>query len=112
MPVTRTGTELLLPRPSPSCPSSPRPQHQTVPLDCKAQLKSPPALMSAALVKPDTRTGEGAALVVPSPNLPPSLAPQQRAVPSPKSAHVCSHPDEMIGLGLILERPTTLAGVA
>src|SRR3954463_8843479 len=112
MPATRTGTELLRPRPSPSCPSSPKPQHQTVPLACRAQLKSPPALMSAALVKPDTLTGETAAIVVPSPNLPESLAPQHRAVPSPTSAHVCSHPDEMTGLGLILERPTTLAGVA
>src|SRR5439155_27281346 len=94
MPLTAIGTEEpgdpvdgLAVVPSPSCPSTFRPQHCTVPSPRSAQACSYPPLTATAPESPLTATGTAVEMSkVLSPILPESPAPQHCTVPSPRSA--------------------------
>jgi hypothetical protein len=68
IPVTATGTPLVVDDPSPSCPTSFVPQQLTEPLDRRAHVCHAPAEIAVALLIPVTATGTPLDIVVPSPS--------------------------------------------
>ena len=88
--VNTTGTGLLARVPLPSWPSSPRPQHATVPFIFRTQVNRSPAATDRTSRRPATVVGRvaGADPAVPIPIWPSLLAPQQATVASARIAHV------------------------
>ena len=86
MPATGTAIEVLVLVLLPSCPALLRPQHEMVPVRCRAQecpppTSSPPAVMAVASSMPVTGTGTSESSFVPLPSCPCSFLPQQDISP-------------------------------
>jgi hypothetical protein len=90
--LTATGVVRLKPKPYPNWPTSPRPQHWTVPSWRRAQACLPPAAISTTFVSPVTATGVALSVVVPFPNWPTLFAPQHRTSPFWSRAQVYPKP--------------------
>jgi len=69
------------------------PQQSMWPLDKRAQVGSPSAVIWVAVLMPCTSTGVSVLLVVPFPSSPLWLSPQQSMWPLASSAHVCTPPE-------------------
>src|SRR4051812_24359884 len=86
---TVTGVIVVVPRPSPSCPEPPSPQHSTTPLTSNAHENALPLVVTAtAVVIPLTATGTDLRFVVLSPSSPLSFQPQQRTPPERSTAQL------------------------
>lgn len=88
-PETAVGEVWSARTPLPSCPVSPAPQHQAVPVLVRPQVWSPPAVRLLNLSPPTTAVGVRTGLsVVPIPSEPYWLKPQHQAAPWASSAQV------------------------
>src|SRR5262245_10355758 len=93
---TFTGSLESLIVPIPSAPDPLPPQHQSVPSLLRAQVCTPPALISATPVPSAVfRTAVGMCILevaVPTPSCPLPLPPQHQTLPSLLRAHVWRYP--------------------
>ena len=108
IPLTSTGVREGMIVPSPSCPSSFRPQQRTVPSCRSAQLCQPPVETATAAVIPLTVTGVKELRMLPLPSWPKVFCPQQRTVPSRRSAQVCK-PPAVTAVAVVI--PVTRTGI-
>ena len=94
--VIDVGEDWLVSVPSPNCPRSFQPQHETVSSESTAQVCCSPVVTATGISPPRlTVTGEFALVVVSSPSWPSLLCPQHFRDWSSRSAQVCDSPKEI-----------------